>query len=95
MIRHFQKAEFDWDSPKKGFIISLYAFGYFFGPIGGMLAMTFGGASIFGLGVGAVSLLTVLTPFLLRTNFVLFVAARIAEGAFGVRSEKVYPICHC
>lgn len=84
-----QKPEFDWDSQKKGLVLSSFFYGYittqFFG---GLLASKIGGTLIFGLGIGATAILTLLTPLAAKYNFWMLLAVRIVEGVFeGVSYE--------
>lgn len=81
---NFQAADFDWNSKTKGFVLSVFSIGYLFGPFGGVLALKYGGATIFGAGVALTALLTVLSPFLLRLNFYAFILGRLLEGIFEV-----------
>lgn len=78
----------DWDSRMKGFVLSLFAYGFFLCPVGGVLAAKYGGVSIFSLGAFLTAILTLLTPFLLRLNLIFFASARILEGIIEVSSEK-------
>lgn len=84
---HLQKPDFDWDQKTKGFVLSVFSFGYIFGPFGGIVSKKYGAVSTFGFGIGATALLTVLTPFLLRMHFGLYIFARILEGLFEVRKS--------
>ncbi|XKL68014.1 hypothetical protein PGB90_003505 [Kerria lacca] len=79
---YFQKAEFDWNSKEKGFILGSFSYGYFLAPLGGFLANKFGGATVFGLGLLMTAILTILSPIFFRLNFYVFITARICEGAF-------------
>eukprot|EP01084_Bolivina_argentea_P236268 397310_1 len=55
--------QFNWNSFTEGFILSAFFAGYLFGNIpGGFLADKFGGKLVFGIGVLATSILTVLLP---------------------------------
>ena len=47
---------------------------------GGWLATRIGGKWVFGVGVLATSVLTLLTPVVARTNFYLLIFLRILEG---------------
>lgn len=58
--------------------------GYLFSPVGGLLAIKFGGVTIFGLGIAGTALLTLFTPLLIRINFYLYFFARVIEGVFEV-----------
>lgn len=87
-----QAALYDWDSKQKGFIISLFSYGYFCGPIGGIFTLKYGGAKIFGLGVISTAILSALSPFLLRFHFSYFAAARVLEGLFEV-SFLIHTYC--
>lgn len=82
-----QKAEFDWDSKTKGLLLGILSVGYFSGPVGGLLAMKYGGVTIFGLGIGVTAVLTIFTPFIVRFNFYLYLVVRILEGVFDVHRQ--------
>lgn len=76
----FQEAEFNWSSVEKGLILSSFSFGYFFSPLGGMLASKYGGVTVFGVGIMITSVLTMLSPIFVRLNTIVFMIGRIFEG---------------
>ncbi len=89
---HFiQEPEFKWTSKDKGFILSLFFYGYLFSPLGGLLSSKYGGTTIFGCGIGLTALLTILSPFLLRWNMYAYSVARVLEGLFEVRATVAEP----
>lgn len=75
-----QKAELELDSKTIGFILSSFSYGFVLAPIGGLLAVKFGGVRIFGLGVLVAALLTILTKFLLRFGIPFLVLVRFLIG---------------
>lgn len=85
-------AEFDWSPSIKGLILSSFFYGYIVTQLpAGYLAAKYGGRRIFGIGVAASSLLTILTPIFARTSLYLLLAARVMEGLF---EGVVYPAIH-
>ncbi|KAK7591231.1 hypothetical protein V9T40_002844 [Parthenolecanium corni] len=75
-----QVAEFKWDSVTQGLILSISGYGILFSPLGGLLARRFGGATVFGSGLGFSALLTLMTPFSVRQHIAFFVICRLMEG---------------
>ncbi|XKL68360.1 hypothetical protein PGB90_003851 [Kerria lacca] len=75
-----KEAEFNWSSVEKGLILSSFSFGYFFSPLGGMLASKYGGVTVFGVGIMITSVLTMLSPIFVRLNTIVFMIGRIFEG---------------
>jgi MFS family permease len=56
--------QFGWSDATKGFVLSAFFIGYFVGQMpGGYLATRFGGKWVFGLGVLATAIFTLLLPF--------------------------------
>lgn len=84
-----QAADYDWNSETKGFVLSVFSIGYLFGPFGGILALKFGGATIFGAGVALTALFTVLSPLLLHLHFFAFILGRTLEGVSEVNSRII------
>ncbi|KAJ8967879.1 hypothetical protein NQ317_016091 [Molorchus minor] len=67
--------EFNWDTKLQGYILSSFFYGYITTPlIGGYLAAKLGGKTIFGIGIGATAILTILTPWLATLNGVTYPA---------------------
>lgn len=55
--------QFGWSEPTKGWVLSAFFVGYFFGQVpGGWLATRYGGKWVFGLGVLATAVLTLALP---------------------------------
>lgn len=57
-------------------------------PVGGVIAAKCGGVRIFSLGIFLTAVLTLLTPFLIRSNFILFAITRVLEGIVEVSTDK-------
>ncbi|KAJ8946673.1 hypothetical protein NQ318_019988 [Aromia moschata] len=73
--------EFDWDTRIQGYILGAFFYGYASTQlIGGYLGARFGGKRVFGMGIAATALLTVLTPWVARWNVYLFLILRTLEG---------------
>lgn len=75
-----QITDFNWDSKQKNFVLSSFFIGYIISmlPIG-ILVKKVSPVLIFGIGVGASSVLTILTPVLAK-NYELLIASRIIAG---------------
>lgn len=65
-------------------MLSIFFYGYLFSFVGGYLGTKIGGVTVYGLGIMMTAILTVLSPFAIRTNLYLFAAGRFAEGLFEV-----------
>ncbi|GLH15797.1 Vesicular glutamate transporter 3, partial [Gryllus bimaculatus] len=75
--------EFAWDSKMQGLLLSAFFWGYLVTQIpGGWLAARVGGNRLFGFGLAATALLTLLTPPLARAGAYWLLALRVAEGLF-------------
>ncbi|GBP09402.1 hypothetical protein EVAR_5824_1 [Eumeta japonica] len=84
--------EFDWSSQTKGLVLSSFFYGYIVTQLpGGWLAAKIGGNRVFGIGIGATSLLTLFTPPLAHTSTGLLIAVRVVEGLF---EGVTYPCIH-
>ncbi|XP_053602667.1 vesicular glutamate transporter 1 isoform X1 [Plodia interpunctella] len=84
--------EFDWSSRTKGLVLSSFFYGYIVTQLpGGWLAAKIGGNRVFAIGIGATSLLTLLTPPLAYTSTGLLIAVRVVEGLF---EGVTYPCIH-
>ncbi|XP_063821196.1 sialin-like [Ostrinia nubilalis] len=84
--------EFDWSSQTKGLVLSSFFYGYLVTQLpGGWLASKIGGNRVFAIGIGATSLLTLLTPPLAYTSTGLLIAVRVVEGLF---EGVTYPCIH-
>ncbi|KAJ6643258.1 Sialin [Pseudolycoriella hygida] len=74
---------FEWNSQQKGLVLSSFFYGYICTQfVGGYLGYHFGGNKIFAIGIGATSLLTLLTPVAASFSIYMLVAVRIVEGIF-------------
>jgi ACS family sodium-dependent inorganic phosphate cotransporter len=81
-----QTADFDWDSKMQGLVLSSFFYGYIVTQVlGGWLAGRYGGNTVYGIGVAATAIFTLLTPVLTNTSVYLLVAVRVIEGLFEVR----------
>lgn len=80
----FKKPEYNWNSKQKAIMLSSFAYGRFLGPIGGALAGRIGGSTMYGIGIFATALITILSPFFLHVNFYLFVFTTALTGTFEV-----------
>ncbi|CAG9864850.1 unnamed protein product [Phyllotreta striolata] len=75
--------EFNWDSTIQGYVLSSFFYGYILTQfLGGWLATKCGGARLFGFGIAATSIFTLISPLIAKTNVYLFIVFRILEGAF-------------
>ncbi|XP_065074085.1 sialin-like [Ochlerotatus camptorhynchus] len=75
--------EFDWSSSVQGYVLSSFFYGYILTQVlGGYLSSRFGGTNVFGVGIGATAILTLLTPLLARQGVGWLIAVRVLEGAF-------------
>lgn len=76
-----QNAEFDWSETLQGHILGAFYYGYVFAQIpGGILAQKYGGKHVFGIGIFATAVLTLLTPLAARTGPAYMIAVRVLEG---------------
>ncbi|XP_072381509.1 sialin-like isoform X1 [Diabrotica undecimpunctata] len=84
--------DFDWDTKLQGYILSSFFYGYITTQLlGGYLAARYGGKRVFGIGIAVTALLTLVTPWIARTNVYLLLAVRIIEGIF---EGVTYPCIH-
>ncbi|XP_046391750.1 vesicular glutamate transporter 1-like [Ischnura elegans] len=76
------RQDFDWDLPTRGLLLSSFFYGYVVTQIpGGWLATRFGGgARVYGAGVVATALLTLLTPPVARSSLTALFVLRVVEG---------------
>lgn len=85
-------ADFDWDSKTQGLVLSSFFYGYIVTQIlGGWLAGRLGGNRVYGIGVAATAVFTLLTPPLANASVYLLVAVRVIEGLF---EGVTYPCMH-
>nr|XP_019539847.2 sialin-like [Aedes albopictus] len=74
---------FDWSSQIQGYILSSFFYGYLITQIpGGFVSNWFGPHIAFGVGVGASSVLTLLTPLAAYAGYGCVIAVRVLEGVF-------------
>ncbi|GBM57370.1 Sialin [Araneus ventricosus] len=73
--------KYDWDARTQGMIMSSFFYAYFVTMLtGGYFAKRFGAKLMFGAGVGATSILTLLTPVAVRWGVIPFIIVRALEG---------------
>lgn len=88
----YHKREFNWDSKTKGLVLSSFFYGYLSTQLlGGWLAARIGGKRVFGLGIAATALFTIITPPLVRQSVYILVVLRIIEG---ICEGVTYPCIH-
>ncbi|XP_058828179.1 sialin-like [Topomyia yanbarensis] len=74
---------FDWSSSIQGYVLSSFFYGYVFTQVlGGYMSNKFGGTNVFGVGIGATALLTLLTPIAAQAGVGYLIAVRVLEGFF-------------
>ena len=74
-----------------GVILGAFFYGYLTTQLpGGVLGNKYGGKMVFGYGVLVTSLLSLATPIVARTSYVLFIALRVIEGIGEVRASISY-----
>ncbi|XP_043271667.1 sialin isoform X2 [Venturia canescens] len=84
--------EFEWDSKLQGLVLSSFFYGYISTQLlGGWLAARIGGKRVFGLGIAATALLTLVTPPLTKMSVYVLIGLRIVEGVF---EGVTYPCIH-
>ena len=71
-----------------GLILSTHSYGFLFSPMGGHLAIKFGGSVTFGTTTLLMAVLTALNPAALKLNYYIFFACRIITGLFDVRANE-------
>ncbi|XP_075232404.1 vesicular glutamate transporter 1-like isoform X2 [Lycorma delicatula] len=75
--------DFSWDRKTQGLVLSSFFYGYIATQIlGGWLACYYGGKWLFGFGVAATAIVTLLTPLLAKLSVYLLIVARVIEGLF-------------
>lgn len=80
-----QEPEFDWSSKEQGLLLSSFFYGYIVTQLpGGWLAPRIGAAKLYGAGILATAVFTLLTPLIARQGLIPFVTIRILEGVFEV-----------
>ncbi|KAJ9573903.1 hypothetical protein L9F63_008702 [Diploptera punctata] len=84
--------DFDWDSTARGFLLSSFFYGYIFTQIpGGWLASRIGGNRVYGIGIAATALLTLVTPPVANVSYYALLTIRVIEGLF---EGVTYPCIH-
>nr|CAD7403221.1 unnamed protein product [Timema poppensis] len=88
--------EFDWDSKIQGLLLSSFFFGYICTQIlGGWLASRVGGNKVYGIGIAATSILTIVMPavtyFPDHAVIPMIILVRVVEGLF---EGVTYPCIH-
>nr|CAD7573238.1 unnamed protein product [Timema californicum] len=83
----FKGPEFDWDSKTQGLLLSSFFFGYICTQIlGGLLASRVGGNKVYGIGIAATSILTIVMPavtyFPDHAVIPMIILVRVVEGLF-------------
>ncbi|CAL4130204.1 unnamed protein product, partial [Meganyctiphanes norvegica] len=74
--------EYDWDEGTQGLILGCFFYGYWVtNLIGGRAAEYFGGKLVFGVGIVATAVLTVISPVSVQDDPGFFIAIRVLEGA--------------
>ncbi|XP_069686259.1 vesicular glutamate transporter 1-like [Periplaneta americana] len=77
------KQDFNWDSKTQGTLLSTFSFGYITTlSLGGWLATRVGGSTIFGLGLAATSVTSLLIPVVVRANDAFFFFLLVLQGIF-------------
>nr|CAD7448203.1 unnamed protein product [Timema bartmani] len=92
----FTGPEFDWDSKTQGLLLSSFFFGYICTQIlGGWLASRVGGNKVYGIGIAATSILTIVMPavtyFPDHAVIPMIILVRVVEGLF---EGVTYPCIH-
>lgn len=78
-----QEQYFDWDSKERGLILSAFFYGYILTQFaGGYFGSRIGGNLVFGVGIGATAILTLLTPLAAKAGVPTLIAVRVIEGIF-------------
>jgi ACS family sodium-dependent inorganic phosphate cotransporter len=76
---------FGWDSKQNGVVLSSFYYGYLVTQvIGGVWARKYGGNLLFGAGVFATAILTILTPLAASWSIYAMIAVRVVIGLFEV-----------
>ncbi|XP_071442476.1 vesicular glutamate transporter 1-like [Hetaerina americana] len=89
------RQDFDWDLPTRGLLLSSFFYGYIVTQIpGGWLATRLGGgARVYGIGVAATAILTLLTPPIAYGSLTMLFILRIVEGFFeGVTFPAIHAV---
>ncbi|KAF0522629.1 MFS transporter [Gigaspora margarita] len=77
----YMAKEFNWNHITQGFVLSSFYIGYLTTQVlAGVLADTFGGRRVLGIGAATWTLFTLLTPFSARVNIYCLILCRICLG---------------
>ncbi|XP_065208315.1 sodium-dependent phosphate transport protein 3-like isoform X2 [Planococcus citri] len=76
------RPEHPWNSIQKALVISSFAYGRFFGPVGAVFAGRIGGATLYSVGILGAAVTTFCMPFCLHFSFYLFVLGSAISGLF-------------
>ncbi|XP_066582739.1 sialin [Prorops nasuta] len=88
----YYEREFNWDSKTQGLVLSSFFYGYLSTQLlGGWLAARIGGKRVFGIGIAATALFTIITPPLARASVYILITLRIIEG---ICEGVTYPCIH-
>ena len=83
LCRQEGSGDFNWDSEEQGVILGAFFYGYIITQIpGGMIAERYGGKWLFGCGLLATSVFTMLTPVAANLGKGTLIATRVIEGFF-------------
>nr|XP_042898022.1 sialin-like [Parasteatoda tepidariorum] len=87
----FTGEQFNWDTPTQGAILAAYYYGYVITHVpGGILAEKYGAKWVFGGGVLATSIFTLLSPLAAHLDKYALVAIRVLQGlADGVTTPSI------
>nr|CAD7427055.1 unnamed protein product [Timema monikensis] len=91
--------EFDWDSKTQGLLLSSFFFGYICTQIlGGWLASRIGGNKVYGIGIAATSILTIVMPavtyFPDHAVIPMIILVRVVEGLFEHKGTRLSRTCY-
>ncbi|XP_076636566.1 major facilitator superfamily transporter 9 [Colletes latitarsis] len=88
----YYEREFNWDSKTQGLVLSSFFYGYISTQLlGGWLGARIGGKRVFGLGIAATALFTIITPPLAKISVSILIFLRIIEG---ICEGVTYPCIH-
>ncbi|GAB6024780.1 hypothetical protein CHUAL_009906 [Chamberlinius hualienensis] len=84
---HEEEGEFEWEKSLQGYLLGSFFYGYIITQVpSGWLADRFGGKRVLAIGLGTVSVLTLLLPEAARLNPYAMLAVRVLQGMFGAVS---------
>ncbi|XKL61560.1 hypothetical protein PGB90_008617 [Kerria lacca] len=79
---HETMPEFSWSQKEKGLILSVFAYGHLCAPLGGLIASKIGGATTFGISIATKGVMSILSPYVIRSNITLFIFLQFLTGIF-------------